>query len=391
MSAQHRPFLIIPKLIVQPTWGGSYIIASKKLDTTPEYASLRIGQSYELFGGSKLALEISDSNDPAFIPELGNANSHDTITNNPLYYSSSEHVVLQDLVEEQKEVVVGPRIWEEYKKMPLLIKLNQSKGNSFQLHIKPGSQSERWLPKPESWYYFEDGRVTLGLKRGTDLNAYKQTCLEIAKYMQQLSQLVITSQTSFDEAKKLAKNFIETADPWQFVNVVSIKKGELVDLSSGGIHHSWEESDENPLGNIVYEVQHDVMDPQCTIRSFDQGKFKDDGTIREIHIQDYFDNIDTDSVVNDPSHAIVQRNGENLLSTPYYCLDEIIVSEKKEVSIGQSFEHIYVQSGEVTIAGGEGGVVVSQGNSAFLPYSLSSYSITPLIPSTVLRTYISSK
>lgn len=392
MIDAQRPYLIIPKLILQPTWGGTYIINSKGLGNNADYLAFPIGQTYELFSGSKLLTNIYDTSSPEYLPELGNPNDDVTIMNNPLFYAGDAHLVLNDLVNAHKESFVGPVIWEQYNKMPLLIKLNQSRGNSFQLHLKSGAKDDRWQPKPESWYYFEDGRITYGLKPGTDLKAYKQTCFEIANFMQQLSQAVISGQKDLETARNEARLFIKKADPWQFVNTVDVKKDSVVDLSSGGIHHSWEEESElYPDGNIVYEVQHDVMDPVCTIRAFDQGKIKDNGSIREIHIEDYFAYLDTDERVNSPQEAIQEPKGNNLLTTPYYCLDKYDISKELQIKILDSFEHIYVKSGKITIKTNDTSLTLGAGHSAFIPYAVGTYSIVPSISSTVLRTYISAK
>ena len=392
MLALNRPFLIIPKLILQPTWGGRYIIRSKGWGDIPGYSEVAIGQTYELFSGSKLLTNIDTTKSADFLPELGNPDTDEISNENPLFYRGTDHVTLSEMTAEHKEVIVGPKVWEKYQKMPLLIKLNQARGNSFQLHIKPGTENYRWHPKPETWYYFEDGLVTFGLKPGTDLKAYKQTCEEIANFMQLLSQAVRTSQKTLNEAKKEAKNFIENANPWQFVNRLEVRKGEVVDLSSGGLHHSWEENiEKHPLGNIVYEVQQDVMDPVCTIRAFDQGKMKENGSVREVHIDDYFSYLDSDPVANDPRNAYLQKKGETLIYTQFYNMDELQLTSGREIKMQDSFEHIYVKEGEVSINAQGGSVTVAGGHSAFIPYSVSSYTLDPKVSSIVLRTYISAK
>jgi mannose-6-phosphate isomerase class I len=387
-----RPYLIIPKLILQPTWGGRYIVRSKGWGEMPQYNTLAIGQVYELFSGSKLVTDIVSTSSPEFLPELGNPDSDEVERNNPHFYSGSDHFVLTEVAAQFKDQIVGPKVWEHQQKMPLLVKLNQAKGNSFQLHLKFGESDEHWQSKPESWYYFEDGLITYGLKPGIDLKAYKQTCEEIANFMQQLSQSVTTSQLDLDEAKNQAKNFIKKADPWKFVNKLNVYKDEVIDLSSGGIHHSWEEDAiAYPYGNIVYEVQYDVMDPVCTIRAFDQGKIREDGTVRKLHIDDYFAHIDTDEHRNNPNEAKQAKNGETLLATQFYSLDKLQISEKRSMTIADSFEHLYVKEGLVTVRTDHGQVEVGKGHSAFVPFAAGSYEIVPTTPSTILRTYITAK
>ena len=86
--------------------------------------------------------------------------------------------------------------------MPLLIKLTQAKGNSFQLHIKPGVKHERWVPKSESWYYFEKGKADLRHKRGIPMTDYKNACVEIDRYMQDLGQEVINGKETVEEVRE---------------------------------------------------------------------------------------------------------------------------------------------------------------------------------------------
>ena len=64
-----RPYLVIPKLIDQPTWGGQYIVAAKGWAGRAGLGEAKIGQSYELFSGSNLSL-LSSSEDPAFAGEF---------------------------------------------------------------------------------------------------------------------------------------------------------------------------------------------------------------------------------------------------------------------------------------------------------------------------------
>ena len=59
-------FLVVPKIIEQPTWGGDYILGLKKWRDKAPFPGLKIGQSYELFSGSFLRADIQSSADPAF-------------------------------------------------------------------------------------------------------------------------------------------------------------------------------------------------------------------------------------------------------------------------------------------------------------------------------------
>jgi mannose-6-phosphate isomerase class I len=364
----NRPYLIIPELIEQPTWGGDYILKLKQWDTLPAFIGKKIGQSYELTGRSKVSTDVTDSTQPYFdAPSLSLPELHDELSS-----------------------IVGPLVQQRFQGMPLLIKLNQAAGNSFQLHLKPGQTHARWKPKPESWYFLENGYISCGLEENRSLQQYKQTCVNIADKMRELSGQVHSSQKTIDQAREEARIFIQKQNPWQYIQRHHVKKHDLIDLSQGGIHHSWEENrEEYPLGNIVYEVQIDVMDEFCTIRSFDQGKMKDDGTIREIHIDDYFTYLDSAPESNRFENVKRTRKGKNLLNTSYYALDILEIDSTEKQSISNSFHHLYVQEGEVEVWGGDGMVRITQGHSCFVPYFLNNYEIrSKKNGSVVLKTYI---
>lgn len=353
MLIQKKPYLIIPFLVEQPTWGGDYICEKKGWLNKKGLIGKKFGQSYELYSKSLLATTIQSSVDELFLPEVENT------------------VPVLSFIED--------------KPFPL-IKFTQAKGNSFQLHIKPGEKDLFWRPKAESWYYFEDGKITFGIKKGIHLNAYKETCIHIDNTMKKLSKMIIEKKLTFAEAKIEAKAFIVEKNPWQYVNVQEVQKGDVVDLSGGGLHHSWEEDAEKlPLGNVLLEVQQDEMDPVSTIRSFDQGKFLKDGTIREIQIETYFKHLDTSEQRNT---LRTQQNDEILLNTPYYSLNKINVEKKMDIKTETSFHHLFVKEGSIIVGSENGDLFVSRGHSCFIPRGIT-YTIEETSEkSEVLQTYI---
>ena len=371
-----RPFLILPELIEQPTWGGDYIMMLKKWKHKMTSPTAKIGQSHELSGKSKLTTIITSSDDGRFAPSL---------------IEDENTISLAGLVEAQPEQVLGKKVTAKYSKMPLLIKLNQAMGNSFQLHLKPGQMHPRWKPKPESWYFLEAGYISRGIKPQIDIHKYKEACQEIDRFMRSLSTEVTSGVKPVDYARSEAQRFISTKDPWQFVKLHHVKKYDLIDLSIGGIHHSWEEKRyEYPRGNIVYEVQLDVEDEYCTIRSFDQGKLKDDGSLREIHIEDYFHFLDTNPQNNDITMLMRKKQGTTLLQTPYYSLDIFENFHDATDLTNDSFVHLYVRSGAVDIRSGDVLVIVTCGHSCLIPAGVQKYTIhAKTIDAAVLKTYIS--
>jgi len=353
-----RPYLIIPQLIEQPTWGGRYILELKGWSENSTNGN-KIGQSYELTKTTQLSVNIKDSTDLNFS-------------------QNSEGIPIQDVL-------------HEGEKMPLLIKINQARGNSFQLHIKPETPSERWLPKPESWYFLENGYISLGLRDGINIGEYKNTCEEINIFMHGLSGKIVSNELDLGEARKQAHIFVSNKNPWQYVNLFETKKNDLIDLSMGALHHSWEENTALcPLGNIVYEVQLDASDDEATIRAFDQGKIKDDGTIRDMNIEDYFENLDTDPAHNNIEHVRRVQNGDELLRTKFYSVDIIHVSNDEKLMTCGHFSHLYVHDGDVSITAGGTTIRVTKGHSCFIPSSVEKYEISSnTANSVILKTFVS--
>jgi len=222
------------------------------------------------------------------------------------------------------------------------------------------------------------------------MEEYKAACLKIDKEMLVLSQRIKLGEIDVASARSTAHAFISQLNPWKYVNIHSIEKHTLVDLSTGGIHHSWEEDKKNnPLGNVLLEVQQDRMDPISTIRAFDRGKIKDDGSIRKIHVEDYFRLIDTDPKRNNLLFALKKPQGKKLLFTPLYSLEIVeIEGPQKETQVGP-FSHLYVRAGRVNVSAPDGNVTLAQGHSCFVFKEAGDYTITPLVTnSVIIKTFI---
>ncbi len=287
--------------------------------------------------------------------------------------------------------------------MKVLIKFTQAKGNSFQIHVREKDESRKWIYKPESFYYFEPGLITLGVKRGIDWAEYKSCCMKINEEMKKLSLLVRSKKTSFSQAKRKAVKIIKEFNPWQFVNLVKVRGNDLVDLSKGGLHHSWEEDENNyPLGNVLYELNYDVMDPISVLRCFDKGKMKPDGTLRKLNIEEYFKYIDRLEKTNNPKTHLIKpkillgKEGlrvESLLRTKHYSLDKLFVESDYSGEFTQtnsSFHHLFVKLGRIKVLSKESDLELTKGHSCFIPASIEKYQIKPLIKgkSEILRTFV---
>ena len=351
MTIEKRPYLIIPYLIEQPTWGGEYICKKKGWLEKQQLKGKKIGQSYELYSKTLLAANVTSSIDNGFFIDTKNT--------------------------------IPVSLFREDKPFPL-IKFTQAKGNSFQLHIPQGVTDSHWHPKAESWYFFEKGKITFGIKQGKNMSQYKEVCLLIDAEMKRLSEEIRKNNITREQAEEESRSFIKKQNPWQFVNVHETNKGDSIDLSGGGIHHSWEEDKNNELGNIVFEVQQDEMDPVSTMRSFDQGKFLTDGTVRELQIEDYFKYLDTREEKN---ILKIQQNDTVIFNTPFYTLKKLFGEKRKEMETTQSFHHLFVKEGAASVRSKNGGVYISQGHSCFIPNKVH-YTIEMLEKSELLQTSV---
>lgn len=368
-----RPYLCIPYLKEQTTWGGNYIVKFKGWENVNELQNKKIGQSYELYGATKLSRSLNSSKDPSFSFEQEE--------------NCEDYLALSDLVSENPSLILGSKVYQKYgPHFPILIKFTQAQGNSFQLH--PHVKTDKWNLKPETWYYLENGLATYGIKENCNLTGFHGLCLEIDAFMQNLSLKVQKGEITIESARQQAQDQIAKNSPIKFVNLCHIEKGSLLDLSMGAIHHSWEEDTANyPLGNIVYEIQLDKKDEDTTIRAFDQGKIKDDGNVRSLNIDDYFQFLNSDPEINDYHNAqqkpkSVYKNKRNeveiLLQNEFYTLEKITVSGKIPSSLcllNNSFHHLFLIAGEIEIITENGNLILTQGHSAFLPASLKTYEI----------------
>lgn len=393
-TTQLRPYLVIPKLIEQPTWGGTYIVQTKLWQEKPPLKGKKIGQSYELYDKSNLSLLVS-SDDPLFIGEVTDNKSVE------LQSHIDNSITLESLISYDAIGTLGKNIVDTYgTTMPLLLKFTQALGNSFQLHVPTGTKSDRWKEKPESWYYFEPGLITCGIKPDTDWDAYKNAVSEFDKEMQNLSKQVRDGSLEYSLAKEQIALILKKYDPWQYVNVLRVEKDTLIDLSSCGIHHSWEEDLASiPLGNVLYEIQINQMDDVSSIRSFDKGKMGTDGSLRPIHIDDYFQYADRSLKANDPkTHMRKARlvkstpsyTHEQLLNTNYYTLERITFHKKDDCYTEEinTFRHVFVRSGSVTISSNDIRIHATSGHSVFVPCGCTTYTICASMANTeVLISY----
>ncbi|MGO8673723.1 MAG: hypothetical protein ACLQVD_20490 [Capsulimonadaceae bacterium] len=367
MNFSQGPWRVQDELIEQPSWGGRYILDLKGLSDAPEWQGKKVGQSYEFSRESRLI-------DPA------------TGAVRPL----------AELIAEDAVALLGQKVVDKFGvDLSLLIKLTQAKGNSFQVHLPAGASRGEWVPKPEAWFYLAPGLYTFGLKESASFEAYARVLRSLDEEMRRLSHEVTSGRLSLDEARAQAHRRIQTLDPYAYVNQVEAEADDIVDLTAGGIHHSWEEDDARfPDGNLVYEVQVDVPDDRCSMRGFDKGKFLSNGDVRPTHVEDYLAALDRSPGHNDPSchvrkpHVLRQEAAatlESIFRTPYFHMDRIgIQAGAQRQSLADGFHHLFLLRGTAWVAG----MPLRQGCSCLLPSRIGDYTIESTGGAVLLRTYL---
>ncbi len=349
------PWQVKDELIEQPSWGGRYIVDLKGLSDDPQWQGKKVGQSYEMAKASQLL-------DP----------------------KGGEAVPLGALIQRDPAGFLGQKVLDKFgPDLSLLIKLTQAKGNSFQVHLPEGKTLGHWVPKPEAWFYLAPGLYTFGLKPGTDFEAYSRVLHTIDDEMGRLSREVQSGRFTVEDARPQAQERIKTLDPFAYVNLVEAQADDVIDLTAGGIHHSWEDDGARfPDGNLVYEVQVDVPDDKCSMRGFDKGKILDDGSLRPTHVEDYLATINQDPAHNQIAQhvrkplVIEDANGaktENIFRTAHFNTDRVTLTAGSSLpqSLTDGFHHVFVHAGAATI----GGHTLAQGRSYVLPAAMGEYRV----------------
>lgn len=395
-----RLYLVVPRLVEQSTWGGEYILESKGWRNRPEFADLKIGQSYELYSETLLRDDILTTDEPGFTGELCASTGYEA---GQYAGDRSKLIKIEDLIKSEPAWYLGEEAIRRHgKKIRILIKYTQAKGNSFQLHVRPGDEG-KWLSKPESWYYLEPGILTLGVKKDADWAEYERICRLIDAELREVSRQATAGEIDIDEARKRAVETAKKHDPWRFVNVIRAGADDLIDLSGCGLHHSWESDDTAaPLGNVVYELCLDVMDSVSSIRSFDKGKIKQDGTLRPVHIDDYFRFINRSPETNEPENHRLKKTEtvaadnfvvESLLRSEYYCLDKIFLTgsyEGERSDTAGSYHHLFVRRGKIRVKAGDESLEIGAGHSCFIAGGTGRYALQSLDgKSEILKTFVS--
>ena len=203
---------------------------------------------------------------------------------------------LQEILDEYKEKLVGEKVYKEYgNRFPLLIKyLDVNDRLSIQVHPddEVALKKHNELGKSESWFIMEaskDAKLIMGMKKGVT----KEEFLE-----------------------KTAKN-----DFSGLFEVISVKKGDLIDINPGMVHASLE-------GSVLFAEIQENSDITYRIYDFDR---VENGKKRELHLKEAADVIDFDAravVIN--TDFSNDENRKNIIKKKYYSIDKMKINEKFE-------------------------------------------------------------
>src|SRR3989344_463766 len=108
-----KPYLIVPNLIIQPTWGGKYICEHKGI-THQAVVNGNIGQAYELYEDTNLTESMRDSK--PF--EIGQSENPPNVKK----YDGNSFSI-NELIAVNPEAVLGKKALEKHgEKIQILIK-----------------------------------------------------------------------------------------------------------------------------------------------------------------------------------------------------------------------------------------------------------------------------
>jgi mannose-6-phosphate isomerase len=148
----------------------------------------------------------------------------------------------------------------------------------------------------------------------------------------------------------------------QYVNIVPIKKGDVIFIPAGTLHSI-------NRGVVVVEIQ---QNSNTTYRVYDHGRVGADGKPRELHVDKALDVTATEP----PKAAYGQPKQVNMAGmwrTPlaecsYFSTEKYDIFRGLTVGFADTFCHILVLDGEADIVyGGESIIHVKKGSSVFVP------------------------
>ncbi|MGL6168236.1 MAG: type I phosphomannose isomerase catalytic subunit [Fusobacteriaceae bacterium] len=248
---------------------------------------------------------------------------------------------LQELLENYGEHLVGKSVYSEYgDKFPLLIKyLDINDKLSVQVHPDDeyALRVEGELGKSETWYVLEaspDATLILGTKEG------------------------ITQENFLDKFEKKEFDHI--------FNIVSVKKGDFIDVKPGLVHASL-------TGSVVIcEIQ---QNSDTTYRIYDFDRLVD-GKLRPLNLKKAMEVIDFNmkpTITTYENRKVIELKNckkEELVRNQYFKVDRLIISGEFKDEIIENFKIYSVLSGKGELLVDNKKYSIKKGDTYFIPANL---------------------
>lgn len=248
---------------------------------------------------------------------------------------------LIDIVEENKEEILGKEIVERFKgAFPLLIKyLDINDRLSVQVHPSDeyALRVEGEFGKSECWYVMEaseDATLILGVKE--------------------------------EVTKEIFKEKVEKKDFTDLFNTVKVKKGDFINLLPGVVHATLEGS------ILICEVQ---QNSDTTYRIYDFDRLVD-GKLRDLHIDKALDVIDFEGdiqITTSESRQKISLVGavkEELVRGNYFNVDKYLIEGEFEDETNKNFKILSILDGEGEIICNNNTYPIKKGDTYFIPAGL---------------------
>ena len=296
---------------------------------------------HKIWGGKKLNQILhkeSDANDIGESWEISAVDNDISVIANGCYKNQT----LQVLLDEQKEKLVGKKVYRTFKNnFPLLIKfIDANTDLSVQLHPndKLAMQRHKSFGKTEMWYIMQsesNSRLILGFKDGI---------------------------TSEDYQKHLKEKSIVS-----ILNEVSVAEGDTYFLPTGTVHAIGS-------GILLAEIQ---QTSDITYRLYDWDRVDAFGNERALHIEDTIEAINFE-YKGEKSDYIQEENGTvNLVRCNYFTTNHLYLTENKKMNYANldSFVIYMCVFGTAELTSTDFTVKIITGETVLLPASLSEFTI----------------
>ncbi len=193
-------------------------------------------------------------------------------------------------------------------RFPILAKVLDAR-EKLSLQVHPGPASSGGEAKTEMWYFAQalpGAEIFAGLRRGVE-------------------------RSDFEEA-------VRTGKTAELIHRLEVETGDSFFVPSGRLHAIG-------AGNLLIEIQ---QNSDTTYRVFDWNRTAPDGTRRDLQVDEALQAID----FTDSEPAMIQPEGETLVSCPYFMVEKWELIQPRAASERRAFALFVCLTGAVE-AGGE--------------------------------------